>query len=280
MERKNVAFEQLSDIMAFRVTVDSVADCYAALGALHGAYHTLPGRFKDYISTPKSNGYRSLHTTIIGPRTARSRSRSAPRDARAGRARRGRALGLQAGGRDHRGPAVPVDQGAPGHPGARGGPEEFLEHTKLEMFQDQVFCFTPKGDLIALPRGATPVDFAYAVHSQVGDRCVGAKIDGRMVQLRTQLHNGDQVEIVTSKNPPPRRSGSGSSSPARRAPGIRRHLRAQKRDASLAQGPGRAGEGRPGRGAVDRGPGARTRRSTRCTCAASTTCTWPSARAP
>ena len=96
------------------------------------------------------------------------------------------------------------------------GPEEFLENTKLEMFQDQVFCFTPKGDLIALPRGATPIDFAYAVHSQVGDRCVGAKIDGRMVQLRAQLQNGDQVEIITSRAARRRRSGSGSSSPARR----------------------------------------------------------------
>jgi GTP pyrophosphokinase len=190
--------------MAFRVTVGSVADCYAALGALHGAYHTLPGRFKDYISTPKSNGYRSLHTTIIGPenRKIEIQIRTAEMHEQAELGVAAHWAYKQAGGntegRQYRWIRELLDilEHA-------AGPEEFLEHTKLEMFQDQVFCFTPKGDLIALPRGATPVDFAYAVHSQVGDRCVGAKIDGRMVQLRTQLNNGDQVDIVTSRSSAP-----------------------------------------------------------------------------
>jgi GTP pyrophosphokinase len=279
MERKNVAFEQLSDIMAFRVTVGSVADCYAALGALHGAYHTLPGRFKDYISTPKSNGYRSLHTTIIGPRTARSRSRSAPRDARAGRARRGRALGLQAGGGTTEGRQYRWIRELLDILEHAAGPEEFLEHTKLEMFQDQVFCFTPKGDLIALPRGATPVDFAYAVHSQVGDRCVGAKIDGRMVQLRTQLNNGDQVDIVTSKNSAPSPEWERFVVTGKARARIRRHLRAQKRDVSLAQGAATRWRRRRGRKGWRSPTGCSRRRWTRCTCAPSTTSMWRSARA-
>ena len=116
------------------------------------------------------------------------------------------------------------------------GPEDFLENTKLEMFQDQVFCFTPKGDLIALPRGATPVDFAYAVHSEVGDRCVGAKIDGRMVQLRAQLHNGDQVEIITSKNGTPSPEWERFVVTGKARARIRRLLRARQRDEHLAHG--------------------------------------------
>ncbi|HEY0133675.1 MAG TPA: HD domain-containing protein, partial [Nannocystis sp.] len=148
MERKNVAFEQLSDIMAYRVTVASVGDCYAALGALHGAYHTLPGRFKDYISTPKSNGYRSLHTTIIGPENRKIeiqiRTREMHEQAELGVAAHWayKQAGGTTEGRQYRWIRELLDilEHA-------AGPEEFLEHTKLEMFQDQVFCFTPKGDL-------------------------------------------------------------------------------------------------------------------------------------
>ncbi|EKV31445.1 GTP pyrophosphokinase [Caenispirillum salinarum AK4] len=200
MQMKDVAFEQLSDIMAFRVIVPSVEDCYRALGVIHGAYPMVPGRFKDYISTPKPNGYQSLHTGIIGPEKHRIevqiRTKAMHEIAE---------LGVAA--------HWSYKQGAPNVEGRQyrwlrelleilehaSGPEEFLEHTKLEMFQDQVFCFTPKGDLIALPSGACPVDFAYAVHTQVGDTCVGSKVNGRMVPLRTVLHNGDQVEIITSK---------------------------------------------------------------------------------
>ncbi len=237
MERKNISFEQLSDIMAFRIVVDSVASCYAALGAIHGSYHTMPGRFKDYISTPKSNGYRSLHTTILGPE-----SRKIEVQIRTAEMHEQADLGVAA----HWG----YKQNAKITEGRRyrwirelldilehaSDPEDFLENTKLEMFQDQVFCFSPKGDLIALPRGATPVDFAYAVHSEVGDRCVGAKIDGRMVQLRTQLHNGDQVEIITSKNSTPSPEWDRFVVTGKARARIRRFARAQQRDQHLAQG--------------------------------------------
>jgi GTP diphosphokinase / guanosine-3',5'-bis(diphosphate) 3'-diphosphatase len=204
MQRKNVTFEQLSDIMAFRISVETVEQCYQVLGVLHSRYPVVPGRFKDYISTPKPNHYQSLHTGIIGPERQR--------------------IEIQI--RTHEMDEV-AELGVAAHWAYKSGmgkmegkqyrwlrelldivehaqkPEEFLEHTKLELFQDQVFCFSPKGDLIALPRGATPVDFAYAVHSQIGDTCVGAKVNGRMVPLRTQLHNGDQVEVVTQKGSQP-----------------------------------------------------------------------------
>jgi GTP pyrophosphokinase len=200
MQRKNVTFEQLSDIMAFRVVVGSLGDCYHALGLLHSRYPVVPGRFKDYISTPKPNGYRSLHSTIIGPVRHRIEVQIRTHDmhevAEYGVAAHWKYKqdNPQVEGRQYRWMRELLDilEHA-------DNPEEFLEHTKLEMFQDQVFCFTPKGAVIALPSGATPVDFAYAVHSEVGDTCVGAKVNGRMVQLRAPLQNGDQVEIITSK---------------------------------------------------------------------------------
>ncbi|MFQ5773316.1 MAG: RelA/SpoT family protein [Kiloniellaceae bacterium] len=200
MQHQNIAFEQLSDIMAFRVVVGTVGECYQALGALHGRYSVVPGRFKDYISTPKPNGYRSLHTGLIGPERQRIevqiRTREMHDVAEFGVAAHWKYKqgDMKVDGRQYRWLRELLDilEHA-------SNPEEFLEHTKLEMFQDQVFCFTPKGDLIALPRGATPVDFAYAVHSEVGDTCVGAKVNGRIVPLRSQLTNGDQVEILTSK---------------------------------------------------------------------------------
>ncbi|MGD9650260.1 MAG: bifunctional (p)ppGpp synthetase/guanosine-3',5'-bis(diphosphate) 3'-pyrophosphohydrolase, partial [Dongiaceae bacterium] len=200
MQRRNVEFEQLSDIMAFRVNVDSVEQCYQALGVIHARYPVVPGRFKDYISTPKPNGYQSLHTTVIGPERQRIEIQIRTKDMH-DVSERGVAAhwqykqgeGLKEG-KQYRWLRHLLDILE-----QASNPEEFLEHTKLEMYQDQVFCFSPKGDLIALPRGATPVDFAYAVHSQVGDSCVGAKINGRIMPLRTVLQNGDQVEIITSK---------------------------------------------------------------------------------
>ncbi len=204
MQRKNVAFEQLSDIIAFRVIVEDMAACYQALGVLHSAYPVVPGRFKDYLSTPKPNGYQSLHTGLIGPLRHRVeiQIRTAHMDEVA-------ELGVAAhwaykheeekvDGRQYRWLRELLDIVENAQ-----RPEEFLDYTRLELFQDQVFCFTPKGDLIALPRGSTPVDFAYAVHSAVGNGCVGAKVNGRMVPLRTHLRNGDQVDIVTSKTGTP-----------------------------------------------------------------------------
>jgi len=205
MERKNVSFEQLSDVMAFRIVVAKPDDCYRALGIVHARYPMVPGRFKDYMSTPKRNGYRSLHTTVIGPERHRIEIQIRTRDmhdiAEYGVAAHWRYKQAEDGtsggameGQDYQWlrELLEILEHS-------SGPEEFLEHTKLEMFADQVFCFTPKGALIALPRGGTPVDFAYAVHTNVGDTCVGAKVNGRLVPLRTQLQNGDQVEIVRSK---------------------------------------------------------------------------------
>jgi GTP pyrophosphokinase len=231
MQRKNVGFEQLSDIMAFRVVVDKVDQCYQALGLLHAAYPVVPGRFKDYISTPKPNGYRSLHTGVIGPERQRIEVQIRTRDMHDIAE-----LGVAAhwvykqdsaeakDGRQYRWLRELLDilEHA-------AGPEEFLEHTKLEMFQDQVFCFTPKGDLISLPRGATPVDFAYAVHSQVGDTCVGAKINGRLVPLRTRLNNGDQVEVATSKTQTPSPTWEQFVVTGKAKARIRRFIRLKKR---------------------------------------------------
>jgi len=200
MQKNSIGFEQLSDIMAFRVVVDSADACYRTLGIVHGAYPVVPGRLKDYISTPKPNGYRSLHTGVFGPERQRIeiqiRTREMHEIAEYGVAAHWhykQGIG-NTDGRQYRWlrELLEILEHAV-------GPEDFLEHTKLEMFQDQVFCFTPKGDLINLPLGATPVDFAYAVHSEVGDTCVGAKINGRLMPLRTELQNGDQVEIITSK---------------------------------------------------------------------------------
>ncbi len=200
MQHKDVAFEQLSDIMAFRVVVAGVTECYHALGVLHSRYPVVPGRFKDYLSTPKPNGYQSLHTGLIGPERQRIevqiRTREMHDIAEFGVAAhwKYKQSDRKVDGRQYRWLRELLDilEHA-------SNPEEFLEHTKLEMFQDQVFCFTPKGDLIALPSGATAVDFAYAVHSEVGDTCVGAKVNGRILPLRSKLKNGDQVEILTSK---------------------------------------------------------------------------------
>jgi GTP pyrophosphokinase len=208
MARQEVPFEQIADVMAFRAVVPSEDDCYRALGIVHRAYPTVPGRIKDYISIPKSNGYRSLHTTVIGPgkRRIEVQIRTSDMDEVA---EYGVAAHWIYNTLDNKTP--------PQQEGFRfrwlrelleilenaSGPEEFLEHTKLEMYRDQVFCFTPKGDLVALPDGATPVDFAYSVHSEVGDHCVGVKINGRAAPLRTRLQNGDQVEILRSSGQTP-----------------------------------------------------------------------------
>ncbi len=230
MQRKSVGFEQLSDVMAFRVLVGDVGDCYHALGLIHSAYHVVPGRFKDYISTPKPNNYRSLHTGVIGPEQQRIEVQI-----RTHEMHEVANLGVAAHWSYKQG--VGTTEG-PQYRWLRelldilehtAGPEEFLEHTKLEMFQDQVFAFTPKGDLIALPRGATPVDFAYAVHSQIGDTCVGAKINGRLVPLRTQLSNGDQVEIITSRAQKPSPTWERFVVTGKARARIRRFIRTQQR---------------------------------------------------
>jgi GTP pyrophosphokinase len=237
MQQKNVSFEQLADIMAFRIIVADVAECYQALGLLHGRYQVLPQRFKDYISVPKPNGYRSLHTGVIGPLGQRIEIQIRTEEMQ-DQAERGVAAHwvYKQGGPSTDAPQyawlrslIDILDKAP-------NAEEFLEHTKLEMFQDQVFCFTPKGKLIALPRGATPIDFAYAVHSQVGDTCVGAKINGRMLPLRTQLANGDQIEIVTSKAQTPSPTWERFAVTGKAKAAIRRFIRTRQREQYLQLG--------------------------------------------
>lgn len=206
MQSKSLSFEQLSDVWGFRVVVDMLPECYTALGIIHTRWRVVPGRFKDYISTPKQNDYQSIHTTIVGPARQRIelqiRTRRMHDIAEFGIAAHtlykdgtsvapGDAEVRQSSA--YKGLRTTIESLAEGD-----NSEEFIEHTKLELFQDQVYCFTPKGKLIALPRGATPIDFAYAVHTNVGDTCVGAKINGRIMPLVTRLANGDEVEIIRS----------------------------------------------------------------------------------
>ncbi|MGB6534453.1 MAG: bifunctional (p)ppGpp synthetase/guanosine-3',5'-bis(diphosphate) 3'-pyrophosphohydrolase [Xanthobacteraceae bacterium] len=212
MERKAVGFEQLSDILGFRVVVTTLAECYQALGIVHTSWPVVPGRFKDYISTPKQNDYRSIHSTVIGPGKQRVelqiRTRQMHEIAENGIA----AHALYKDGLAS--PAEVLSRESSAYAWLRrtvellaegSDPEEFLEHTKLELFHDQVFCFTPNGKLIALPRGATPIDFAYAVHTDVGNMAIGAKINGQIGPLSSALQNGDEVQILTSEaqNAPP-----------------------------------------------------------------------------
>jgi len=206
MERKSVGFEQLSDIFGFRVLLKTLGDCYQALGIVHSSWPMVPGRFKDYISTPKANDYRSIHTTVIGPGKQRVelQLRTVEMHEIAEYGIAAHALYKDGAGS----PTELLSRESTAYAWLRrtiellaegSNPEEFLEHTKLELFHDQVFCFSPKGKLIALPRKATPIDFAYAVHTDVGNTAVGAKVNGKIAPLTSELTNGDEVEIITSK---------------------------------------------------------------------------------
>ncbi|GBR03345.1 RelA/SpoT family protein [Acetobacter oeni] len=245
MQRRNVAFEQLSDIMAFRILVDTREECYAALGTIHAAFPMIAGRFKDYISTPKANGYQSLHTgvTLRHPRNQKIEVQIRTEDmhdiAENGVAAHWAYKQLPQVGTE----SVPRAMKRPRWVQDlleiledSSAPDEFLENTKLELYQDQVFCFTPKGQLIPLPSGATPVDFAYAVHSQVGDACVGAKVNGRLVPLRYELQNGDQVEIMTARGGTPSPSWERFVVTGKARARIRRYVAAQQRQVSLDSG--------------------------------------------
>jgi GTP pyrophosphokinase len=240
MHGKKVEFEQLSDIMAFRVIVGDKAACYAALGTIHSAYRVVPGRFKDYISTPKPNGYQSIHTGVTVP---------AKRNAKIEVQIRTREMhevaeyGVAAHWIYKQGGQAARDRGK--FPWvkdlleileAAAEPQEFLDATRLELHRDQVFCFTPRGDLIALPRGATPVDFAYEVHSQVGDQCVGAKINGQIKPLRTPLQNGDQVEIITARGGTPNPQWERFVVTGKARARIRRFVHAEQRKTQQAEG--------------------------------------------
>jgi len=202
MKQKNISIDQLSDIIAFRILVDNVENCYRALGIIHTSYKMVPDTFQDFISTPKNNGYQSLHTVIIGPLLQKVEIQI-----RTYKMHDIAELGVAAHWRYKQGQDESVDttqyvwiRELLSILEQNNDPETFLQNTKLAMYYDQVFCFTPKGELIALPKGATTVDFAYMVHSDIGNKCVGAKVNGKIVPLKTQLVNGDQVQIITSKH--------------------------------------------------------------------------------
>ncbi len=236
MQERHISFEQLTDVMAFRVITDSSEDCYRALGVIHQTYKMVPGRFKDYISTPKRNGYRSLHTTVIHQDNARIevqlRSRDMHHDAE---------LGLAAHWA-YKQRSVANDQKAPWLRDLveileqSQDADELLEHTRMAMYQDRIFAFTPKGELHQLPKGSTPVDFAYAVHTSLGNQTVGAKVNGRVVPLRTSLDNGDQVEILKSEGQEPQPGWLTFAITGKARAAIRRYIRQKQRGEEIKLG--------------------------------------------
>ena len=240
MAERHISFEQLSDVMAFRVIVEDVDDVYRALGLIHQRWPMVPGRYKDFISTPKRNGYRSLHTSVIHDSNMRIEIQIRTR-AMHELAERGLAA--------HWAYKTGEDSAAPGSHikvpwvddlveilDHADGPEELLEHTRMAMYQDRIFAFTPKGELIQLPKGATPVDFAYAVHTDLGDQTVGAKVNGRVVPLRTLLDNGDQVEILASDAQAPQPSWLRFVATGKARAAIRRYVRHKERDETIELG--------------------------------------------
>ena len=241
MAERHISFEQLSDVMAFRAVVPDAAACYRALGIIHGRWPMVPGRFKDYISTPKRNGYRSLHTAVFHSEKMRIeiQIRSSEMHAQA-------EYGYAAHWTYKQGQKRPaLDMG--GVPGRwiselveildnADSPEDLLEHTRMAMYQDRIFAFTPKGELIQLPKGATPVDFAFAVHTKLGNEAVGAKVNGRVVPLRTPIENGDQVQILKSRAQEPQPTWLNFVVTGKARAAIRRYVRNKERGETVALG--------------------------------------------
>lgn len=236
MAERHVSFEQLSDVMAFRAVVGTLDDCYRTLGLIHERWPMVPGRFKDFISTPKRNGYRSIHTTVIHDEQVRIEVQIRTRE-----------MHMQAehGLAAHWAYKEGVATAATEHPWISdlveilehaGSAEELLEHTRMAMYQDRIFAFTPKGELIQLPKGATPVDFAYAVHTDLGDQTVGSKINGRVMPLRTPLENGDQVEILVSKAQHPQPAWLSFVVTGKARAKIRRFVKSKEREETIALG--------------------------------------------
>ena len=206
IKNKNISFEQLSDIMAFRVITNSTRECYRCLGIIHKQYPYIQGRFKDFISAPKSNGYRALHTSVMGPKNKKIeiqfRSNIMNQIADFGVASHWKYKDpkkiKEKDAREYKWVYDLVDS-----MNSSVSQDELIQNSKLKVFQNDIFVFTPKGDLIELPKNATPVDFAYAIHSQIGDKCVAAKINDKLQPLKTILNNGDQIEIITSESSQP-----------------------------------------------------------------------------
>jgi len=240
MQEKDQGFSRLSDIYGFRIITGSEADCYRTLGAIHQRWRAVPGRFKDYISQPKSNGYRSIHTTVSGRDGKRVevqiRTREMHEVAEAGVAahwsyRNGERVENRFAVDPVRWIASLTERFDEDH-----DHDEFLEAVKLEMYQDQVFCFSPKGDVIKLPRGATPIDFAFAIHTRIGSACVGAKVDGLRVPLWTRLKNGQSVEIITAEGQTPQATWIDIAVTGRAKTAIRRSLREEDRERFIKLG--------------------------------------------
>ena len=235
MNERYISFEQLSDVMAFRAIVPTEEDCYRALGLIHRRWPMVPGRFKDYISTPKRNGYRSLHTSVIHADNARIeiQIRTAEMHAEADFGLAAHWTYKQATRHDAQ---VSWIRDLVEILDTAGSPEELIEHTKMAMYQDRIFAFTPKGELIQLPKGATPIDFAYAVHTDLGDQAVGAKLNGRVVPLSTVISNGDQVQILRSAGQTPQANWLNLAITGKALAAIRRHLRHAERAEQVTLG--------------------------------------------
>ena len=240
MQERRCAYEQVYDVQAYRVVVESVADCYAALGVIHSMWTPVPGRFKDYIALPKPNMYQSLHTTVFGPDQLRIEVQLRTREMH-----RVAEHGITAHWRYKEGASGGIDA----RDAMRFGwlrqlmeqtelkdPAEFLESVKVDLFQDEVYVFTPKGDVRAFPRGATPVDFAYAIHTELGNHCAGARVNGSVVPLSYRLRNGDLVEVVTNPNQQPQKDWLDFVASSRAGAKIRAHLRTLQRERSLKLG--------------------------------------------
>ena len=234
MQEKQLAFSRLSDIYGFRIITRTDADCYRALGVIHQRWYAVPGRFKDYISQPKTNGYRSIHTTVSGRDGKRVevqiRTRQMHEVAEAGVAAHWSYRdGMRAQNPFAVDPAKWIATLTERF-GTGEDNDEFLENVKLEMYSDQVFCFTPKGDVVQLPKGATPIDYAYAIHTRIGNSCVGAKVDGIRVPLWTRLKNGQSVEIITAAGQRPQATWIDIVATGRAKAAIRRSLREEDRE--------------------------------------------------
>ncbi|WP_319542977.1 bifunctional (p)ppGpp synthetase/guanosine-3',5'-bis(diphosphate) 3'-pyrophosphohydrolase [uncultured Pseudodesulfovibrio sp.] len=244
MEQQGLTFDEIYDLIAFRIILKSLKDCYAVLGLIHAAWRPVAGRFKDYISIPKANMYQSLHSTVIGPDGERIefqiRTEEMNQIAEYGVAahwqykevgkgiKKGKATGTRDAERYTWLKQIMDWQRE------LSDPREFMSSLRLEMFQEEVYVFTPNGDIKELPDGATPVDFAYAIHSEVGDKCAGAKINGRIVPLHTTLKNGDSVEVITDKNRMPSRDWLKFVKTAKARTRIKQYIRTVERERSIA----------------------------------------------